>query len=109
MHEHFFVRPRETLELGIPALAYTVRSVLLYVAIDNLDAATYTITYQLKVFTAAVLTVLWLKRRISIIQWTSLFVLIVGVAIVIFVSHFSSIESFHMRFLSFFSRILYFF
>jgi solute carrier family 35 (UDP-sugar transporter), member A1/2/3 len=76
----------DTLKLAIPAMAYTIQTFLLYVAIENLDAATFMVTYQLKILTTAFFTVLILKRRLSLWQWISLLILVVGVATVQFVS-----------------------
>ena len=51
-------------------------------AIDHLDAATFTVSYQLKILATALFLVLMLKRRLSPIQWLSLCVLVGGVAMV---------------------------
>uniref|UniRef100_A0A8R1I2X6 UDP-galactose transporter n=1 Tax=Caenorhabditis japonica TaxID=281687 RepID=A0A8R1I2X6_CAEJA len=78
----FVVNWRSTIKVLVPAAVYTVQNFLLYVAVDNLPAATYMVTYQLKILTTAVFTVLVLHRRLSIQQWISLFVLFAGVVIV---------------------------
>ncbi|UMM29298.1 hypothetical protein L5515_011729 [Caenorhabditis briggsae] len=54
----------------------------LKVAVDNLPAATYMVTYQLKILTTAAFTVLVLHRRLSIQQWIALLVLFAGVVVV---------------------------
>jgi UDP-sugar transporter A1/2/3 len=72
----------DTLKVGVPAFIYTIQNFLLYVAIENLDAGTYMVTYQMKILTTAMFTVLMLKRKISIPQWLSLVVLCAGVAVV---------------------------
>ena len=55
---------------------------LLYVAASNLDVATYQITYQLKILTTAMFSVLMLNKKLIKVQWFSLLVLILGVAMV---------------------------
>nr|CDS29768.1 UDP N acetylglucosamine transporter [Hymenolepis microstoma] len=77
-----FSAPKELLKLGIPAGLYTIQNNLLYVALSNLDAATYQITYQLKILTTAMFMVLMLHKKITSIQWLSLVILIMGVAFV---------------------------
>ncbi|KAI6175490.1 hypothetical protein M3Y97_00694600 [Aphelenchoides bicaudatus] len=79
---HFIDDWFDTLKVAVPALIYTIQNFLLYVAIDNLEAPVYMVTYQLKILTTAIFTVLMMKRRLSIVQWVSLCVLIAGVAIV---------------------------
>jgi len=48
-----FRKPRETFKLIIPAGLYTIQNNLLFLALTNLDAATYQVTYQLKILTTA--------------------------------------------------------
>ncbi|KAL7059518.1 hypothetical protein AAHC03_013620 [Spirometra sp. Aus1] len=74
--------PVELLKLAIPSGLYTLQNNLLYVALSNLDAATYQITYQLKIFTTAIFMVVMLNKRISVQQWVSLGILLFGVAFV---------------------------
>uniref|UniRef100_A0A0K0DJB5 UDP-galactose transporter n=1 Tax=Angiostrongylus cantonensis TaxID=6313 RepID=A0A0K0DJB5_ANGCA len=73
---------RDALRVLIPAVVYTIQNILLYIAVENLPAATYMVTYQLKILTTAVFTVLVLKRPLSVQQWIALFFLFGGVAIV---------------------------
>jgi UDP-sugar transporter A1/2/3 len=79
---HFCTNFFDTLKVGVPAFIYTIQNVLLYIAVENLEAATYMVTYQMKILTTAGFTVLMLNRRLSILQWLSLVVLIAGVALV---------------------------
>lgn len=72
----------ESWKLGIPALLYTVQNTLQYIAVSNLDAATFQVTYQLKILTTAIFSVLMLGRSLSPRKWMSLLLLIVGVSII---------------------------
>ena len=69
-------------KIAMPAGLYTLANSLQYVAISNLDAATFHVTYQFKIIVTAVLSVYMLKRSLSGRQWLSLVLLMVGVAIV---------------------------
>lgn len=75
-------QPKETCKMLVPAGLYTVQNNLLFFALSLLDAATYQVTYQLKILTTAMFSVWMLKRRISKQQWFSLVLLIIGVALV---------------------------
>ncbi|VDM34595.1 unnamed protein product [Hydatigera taeniaeformis] len=82
LQSELFSAPMELVKLGVPAGLYTLQNNLLYVALSNLDAATYQITYQLKILTTAVFMVLMLRKRITISQWIALFILVIGVSFV---------------------------
>jgi UDP-sugar transporter A1/2/3 len=69
-------------KLAIPACLYTLQNRLQYVAVSNLDAATFQVTYQLKILTTALFSVTMLGRRLSALKWISLLTLTAGVAIV---------------------------
>mmetsp|Transcript_1302 Transcript_1302/g.2656 ORF Transcript_1302/g.2656 Transcript_1302/m.2656 type:complete len:115 (+) Transcript_1302:635-979(+) len=67
----------------VPALLYLVQNSLLYVALSNLSAPLFQVTYQMKTLTTAVVSVVMLDRRYNITQWLCLLVLGIGVAVVV--------------------------
>ena len=69
-------------KMAIPACLYMLSSNLQYIGISSLDAATYQVIYQFKIFVTAVLSVAMLRRSLTGRQWVSLLMLMVGVAIV---------------------------
>lgn len=79
---HICQSPQEMLKLCVPSLLYTVQNNLLYLALTNLDAATYQVCYQFKILTTALFSALLLNRRFSAKKWFALIVLTLGVVIV---------------------------
>ncbi|XP_028307991.1 UDP-galactose translocator-like isoform X1 [Gouania willdenowi] len=73
---------KETLKLCVPSLIYTLQNNLQYIAISNLPAATFQVTYQLKILTTALFSVMMLRKTLSKVQWVSLLLLFLGVGIV---------------------------
>ncbi|CAO2599865.1 UDP-N-acetylglucosamine transporter, partial [Lemmus lemmus] len=82
LHDEILNKPMETLKLAIPSGIYTLQNNLLYVALSNLDAATYQVTYQLKILTTALFSVSMLGKKLGMYQWLSLVILMAGVAFV---------------------------
>ncbi|XP_034742935.1 solute carrier family 35 member A3b [Etheostoma cragini] len=82
LKEEIVNKPMETMKLAIPAVIYTLQNNLLYVALSNLDAATYQVTYQLKILTTALFSVSMLGKRLGFYQWLSLLFLMAGVTLV---------------------------
>ncbi|XP_051252724.1 solute carrier family 35 member A3b isoform X2 [Dicentrarchus labrax] len=82
LKEEIVNKPVETMKLAIPAGIYTLQNNLLYVALSNLDAATYQVTYQLKILTTALFSVSMLGKRLASYQWLSLLFLMAGVTLV---------------------------
>ncbi|XP_059379232.1 UDP-galactose translocator-like isoform X2 [Carassius carassius] len=82
LYDSLVVQYLDTLKLAVPALIYTLQNNLQYLAISNLPAATFQVTYQLKILTTALFSVLMLRKSLSKIQWISLVLLFAGVAIV---------------------------
>lgn len=77
-----FENPGEWMKTSVPALLYLVQNNLQYVAVGFLDAATYAVTYQTKVFWVAVCSVLLLRRTVMQHQWIALTILMSGVCAV---------------------------
>lgn len=69
-------------KLAVPGLLYTVQNNLLFVALSNLEAAVYQVTYQLKILTTALFSVSLLGRSLNRNQVASLGMLTIGVALV---------------------------
>lgn len=82
LQQHILYSPGELLKLSVPSFLYMVQNNLLYLALSNLDAATYQVCYQLKILTTAVFSALLLNRKFSRTKWTAIVVLTIGVAIV---------------------------
>ncbi|KRX47850.1 UDP-N-acetylglucosamine transporter [Trichinella murrelli] len=82
LRTEMIVKRYEMLKMLVPALLYIAQNNLLFLALSNLDAATYQITYQSKILTTAILSVLMLGKRLDLLKWLSLFALMCGVAII---------------------------
>jgi UDP-sugar transporter A1/2/3 len=63
LNTHVVNAPVEMLKLSVPSFLYTVQNNLLYLALTNLDAATYQVCYQLKILTTAVFSMVLLQVR----------------------------------------------
>ncbi|KAM9500752.1 solute carrier family 35 member A3b [Clarias gariepinus] len=82
LKEEIVHKPLDTMKLAIPSGIYTLQNNLLYLALSHLDAATYQVTYQLKILTTALFSVSMLGKRLGVAQWLSLLILMIGIAFV---------------------------
>ncbi|KAJ8586085.1 nucleotide-sugar transporter [Rhizopogon salebrosus TDB-379] len=69
-------------KLSIPAILYVIQNNLQYVAATNLEAATFQVSYQMKILSTAAFSVLLLRKQLSASQWLALLFLAVGVGVV---------------------------
>mmetsp|Transcript_25201 Transcript_25201/g.28817 ORF Transcript_25201/g.28817 Transcript_25201/m.28817 type:complete len:388 (+) Transcript_25201:41-1204(+) len=82
IYHHLWESPIELMKVSVPSFLYVVQNNLLYLALTNLDAATYQVCYQLKILTTALFSAILLKRTFSRMKWFSLVLLTIGVAVV---------------------------
>ncbi|KAI8575517.1 hypothetical protein K450DRAFT_261314 [Umbelopsis ramanniana AG] len=83
LNRELIVQWRETLKLSIPAGLYLIQNNLQYLAVSNLDAATFQVTYQLKIITTAFFSVIILRRSLNKLKWIAITLLTVGIALVV--------------------------
>jgi len=72
----------ELLKSGIPAFLYLVQNNLQYLGLSYLQAAIFQVTYQLKILSTAILSVVILGKSLKGQQWAALVVLTIGVVVV---------------------------
>lgn len=75
-------QPQEILKMLVPSGLYALQNNLLYVALSNLEAATFQVTYQMKILSTAVFSVVMLNKRLTRQKWFSLCLLMLGVTLV---------------------------
>ncbi|KAG2181719.1 hypothetical protein INT44_008534 [Umbelopsis vinacea] len=75
-------KPAETLKMLIPSGLYALQNNLLYVALSNLEAATFQVTYQMKILSTAIFSVVLLGRSLHRSKWLALVLLMIGVTLV---------------------------
>ncbi|KAJ8301499.1 LOW QUALITY PROTEIN: hypothetical protein KUTeg_020486 [Tegillarca granosa] len=82
LYSNIIQQPIDCAKVSVPSFIYVLQNNLLYVAVSNLDAATFQVTYQLKILTTAIFSVIMLRKVLSRLQWVALVILFVGVSIV---------------------------
>jgi UDP-sugar transporter A1/2/3 len=82
LKDEIYNKPYESSKLAIPSGLYAIQNNLLFVALSFLNAATYQVSYQLKILTTALCSVFMLGKKIEKHQWFSLCMLATGVAFV---------------------------
>jgi len=82
--DELFGKESDCIKVMVPAVLYLIQNNLQYFAASKLDAATYQVTYQMKIVTAAIFSVIILKRTLFKHQWISIFLLAFGIALVQF-------------------------
>jgi len=82
LNRNIIQQPMDCLKISVPAIVYMLQNNLLYVALSNLEATTFQVTYQLKILTTALFSVAMLQKQLGRFQWLSLVILFVGIAIV---------------------------
>ncbi|KAI9281640.1 nucleotide-sugar transporter [Sporodiniella umbellata] len=80
--KEILLKPTETLKMLIPSGLYALQNNLLYVALSNLEAATFQVTYQMKIMSTAVFSVALLGRSLGRDKWFALLLLMMGVTLV---------------------------
>lgn len=84
VQQHMTRDVKELLKVSVPSLLYTLQNNLLFVALSNLSGAVYQVTYQLKILTTAVLSVLILGKTLGATKWAALLTLTGGVSLIQF-------------------------
>ncbi|KAK7101952.1 UDP-galactose translocator-like [Littorina saxatilis] len=82
LYENIILQPMDCLKVSIPSFIYVIQNNLLYIAVSNLEAATFQVTYQLKILTTAIFSVVMLRRQLGALQWVALVILFAGVSVV---------------------------
>ena len=75
---------RRSSPMCVPSLLYVMQNSLQFVAVNHLDASTFTILSQLKILTTAVCSVMMLGTRLSLRKWRALMLLVIGAVLVQF-------------------------
>jgi drug/metabolite transporter (DMT)-like permease len=75
-HVAFFLN---SLLYAVPALLYTIDNNIIFVILEYLDPATYSILWNTKIVSTAILFRIILRRRLSVLKWISIILLFIGV------------------------------
>jgi len=82
--DELFGKESDCIKIMVPAVLYLIQNNLQYYSASKLDAATFQITYQMKLIITAIFSVIILKRRLFKHQWISIVLLALGIALVQF-------------------------
>ncbi|KAJ3216730.1 hypothetical protein HDU67_009056 [Dinochytrium kinnereticum] len=77
-----FGKNSDSFKMMVPAALYVLQNNLQYLAVSNLDPATFQVTYQMKILTTALFSVWMLRKTLTKLKWGSLFLLTAGIALV---------------------------
>lgn len=66
--------------LLVPSFLYAIQNNFQFIAVSNLEAATFQVLYQGKILTTAVCAIIFLGKKLSITQFYSIMILSAGVA-----------------------------
>jgi len=80
--KHFTRSYVETLRMSVPSLMYTIQNNLMFFSLLKLSAAVQQVTYQLKILTTALLSVMILGKALGATRWSALLLLLSGVLLV---------------------------
>ena len=69
-------------KLVIPACLYTLSNSLQYIALSNMQSATFQVTFQVKLLATAVFGLALLRRTMPLRKWGILVIIVLGVALV---------------------------
>ena len=78
------LRWRQAYKMFVPAFIYFVMNLLSFYALQRIDAGVFTVLGQLKILTTAVFTTAMLRRKVSVVQWRALFLLVLGCILVLY-------------------------
>ena len=82
-HTHIWNNPLDSLKLAVPSGLYLLQNSLVYYSISHVPVPLFQVTQQTKLVITAILSVLFLKRSYSCVQWSSIVSLCVGAVICI--------------------------
>jgi UDP-sugar transporter A1/2/3 len=78
----FVEKPQEIARLAVPSFFFLLQNNRLYLALSNLRATPYKVTYNLKILTSAMFSITMLGQKLSRRKWLALIALFVGVTVV---------------------------
>lgn len=82
IHEHFTSSPSNIFKSTVPALIYTIQNNLMFYSLEKLSGPVQQVLYQMKILTTAGMGVLMLGKSLTWTQWSSLVILVAGIALV---------------------------